>query len=104
MSLMTGDDKRKHNIVLIPQHRTYDLESGQYPMGPIDKRCVQGTCMICLNSYKPGDVVTWSANSECVHAFHQNCIITWLTKINNDTLDCPCCRQSFVYQKAFIGK
>ena len=104
MSLKTvGDESRKDNILLIPEHQTYDAESGQYVMGPKDKRCVSGTCIICLNAYKPGDIVTWSANSECTHAFHQNCIITWFTETNNENFDCPCCRQSFVYQSAIIG-
>ncbi|KAM7282645.1 E3 ubiquitin-protein ligase RNF181 isoform X2 [Ixodes scapularis] len=42
-------------------------------------------CPVCLKDYSPGETVTEIA---CSHAFHKDCIIPWLTRINT----CPVCR------------
>jgi len=55
---------------------------------------VPNCCAVCLSSYSAGDTVIWSSNKECQHAFHEDCILDWLTKIQNGT-PCPCCRQEF---------
>ena len=51
-------------------------------------------CAVCLSSYSAGDTVIWSSNKACKHAFHEDCILDWLTKIQKGT-PCPCCRQEF---------
>jgi hypothetical protein len=49
-------------------------------------------CAICLGEYEAGDKVVWSA-LECQHAFHHECILTWLSKGKKK---CPICRHWFV--------
>jgi hypothetical protein len=70
---------------------------------PAGKWIVPNSCAICLSGYDIGSSVTWSplVNGEgklplCQHAFHTECILTWLSKKNGDSLHCPCCRQDFI--------
>jgi hypothetical protein len=55
---------------------------------------VPNCCAICLTSYEEGDTVIWSSNQACAHAFHQDCVVGWLVKMQPET-PCPCCRQEF---------
>jgi len=54
------------------------------------------TCVICLEPFRVGDVVAWSKKSavseepECLHVFHQECILPWLENAEHN--DCPNCR------------
>jgi hypothetical protein len=57
------------------------------------ERWVPGGCAICLDLYKEGDVVAWSTEASCKHAFHSDCIIPWLAK--KEEPECACCRQDF---------
>ena len=76
-------------------------------------------CVICLEPYHSGETVVWSKNQDCIHAFHQECLIEYFQAANKDnwrlgslfdndgsTDDnsnstdfadtiCPCCRQEF---------
>lgn len=52
----------------------------------------EAACDICLLEYEPGDVVAWSHNPACSHAYHEDCIADWLVR----NLSCPSCRQDFV--------
>lgn len=57
-------------------------------------RTVSGTCSICLCPYADGDSISWSTgNSTCLHAFHTDCVISWLAK--KEEPKCPICRQTF---------
>ena len=58
------------------------------------KRQVPNCCAICLCPYDVDDAVVWSSNQACKHAFHEDCMVDWLTKMQNGT-PCPCCRQEF---------
>jgi hypothetical protein len=58
------------------------------------KRTVPNCCAVCLCSYEEGETVVWSSNRACKHAFHQECVIEWLIKMQDGT-PCPCCRQEF---------
>jgi len=69
-------------------------DAGQLQLNDASKRLVPNCCAICLSSYHPGDVVVWSSNPECVHAFHRECVVDWLIKMQPET-PCPCCRQEF---------
>jgi hypothetical protein len=55
---------------------------------------VPNCCAICLGDYAVGNVVIWSSNPKCQHAFHDDCILEWLLKMQPAT-PCPCCRQEF---------
>jgi len=52
-------------------------------------------CPICMEAFKVGDVVSWSANHNnstggyCKHVFHHACIKEWLLRHTH----CPMCRQ-----------
>mmetsp|Transcript_31612 Transcript_31612/g.66054 ORF Transcript_31612/g.66054 Transcript_31612/m.66054 type:complete len:757 (-) Transcript_31612:80-2350(-) len=76
------------------------------------RRPIPNQCAICLCDYEPGDTIVVSASSSlrgnnddgtsvnqrgnhCPHAFHQECIVEWLVKMQDGT-PCPCCRQTFV--------
>ena len=50
------------------------------------------SCPICMESYKAGDEIAWSKNEHCVHAFHLDCIVSWLMSNN----DCPMCRLDYL--------
>ena len=64
------------------------------------------TCPICMSNKKIGDIIVYSANIECNHTFHKECLVTWFMsiskeKVKNDNLSttsftCPNCRCLFV--------
>eukprot|EP00586_Coscinodiscus_wailesii_P012329 CAMPEP_0172506604 /NCGR_PEP_ID=MMETSP1066-20121228/196517_1 /TAXON_ID=671091 /ORGANISM="Coscinodiscus wailesii, Strain CCMP2513" /LENGTH=265 /DNA_ID=CAMNT_0013283695 /DNA_START=280 /DNA_END=1077 /DNA_ORIENTATION=+ len=58
-----------------------------------DIRYIPANCAVCLDDYEVGDTVVRSTNSDCYHVYHNDCILTWLSKGKKR---CPCCRQSFV--------
>ena len=50
------------------------------------------SCDICLVDYEAGDVVAWSKNRHCDHAFHLQCITEWLARKST----CPFCRHEYL--------
>lgn len=60
---------------------------------PNGNRCVPSACAVCLCPYEVGDSITWSPEEQCQHAFHSDCIVSWLAKKREHL--CPCCRQEF---------
>lgn len=77
------------------------------------QRLVPNCCAICLSHYEIGETIVWSSNTDCRHAFHEECITDWLVKLHVQqpsppnppgttttpvvvvTTPCPCCRQEF---------
>eukprot|EP00978_Attheya_sp_CCMP212_P016629 scaffold43737_cov44-Attheya_sp.AAC.1 len=57
-------------------------------------RSIPNCCAVCLSAYEVDDNVVWSCNPMCQHAFHQECVLEWLIKMQDGT-PCPCCRQEF---------
>ena len=78
-SSIVGSDDAPYHVVLPKK------ESNGNP------QTVSGTCCICLCHYEAGETIVWSSNMKCPHAFHEDCILTWLVK-KNEAL-CPFCRQ-----------
>lgn len=52
-------------------------------------------CTICFEPYEIEEYVVWSANEECKHVFHRDCLVDYLCKVKSRETPCPCCRQSF---------
>ena len=67
----------------------------ELPFPPQHRRPIPNQCAICLCEYELGDTIVISCNVECPHAFHQECILEWLVKVQEGT-PCPCCRRTFV--------
>lgn len=86
-----------------------------------EKRDVPLHCAICLMKYNVSERVCWASNPECTHVFHEDCIVNWLiyrgraksklqrypehnrytdAQLLNYKLECPCCRQEFVWKEA----
>ena len=51
-------------------------------------------CNICLMDFEIGEETGWSRNPNCVHGFHKECIVDWLSEKN----ECPICRRDYLYQ------
>lgn len=53
------------------------------------------SCGICLAEYEEKDIVSWSKDPSCRHAFHQHCLVPWLMSHNT----CPNCRWNYFTNK-----
>ena len=82
------DDTSKETITY-----ALDVETGELQL-PNGKR-FPNSCAVCLCPYYPDERIIWSSNPDCQHAFHSECIVEWLVKMQ-DGSPCPCCRQEFV--------
>lgn len=58
-----------------------------------EPRYVDANCSICLLDYMVGDAVIRSTRRDCSHAFHDECILSWLSQGKKR---CPICRNFFV--------
>ena len=46
------------------------------PKGVIaHRRCIPNGCAICLCPFEPEEEICWSANENCSHAFHKECVL-----------------------------
>jgi hypothetical protein len=74
-----------HQVVVNMKHDTSN-----------NSKLVVVICAVCLESYKAGDILSWSTNMLCKHVFHFNCIVPWLLKNNF----CPMCRTDLLAVKS----
>ena len=108
-------------LTLSPTYQIDSLEEGEVrylwighgddpSSTPPARRRVPNCCAICLAPYEVNETVVWSCGqsqinhnhnshittsiNRCNHAFHHDCMIDWLIKVQNGT-PCPCCRQEF---------
>ena len=66
-----------------------DAEKGRHQPSPVLLLSFEtAECSICLEGYKPGDIICVSKATECDHVFHQACVSEWLSKQDH----CPLCR------------
>lgn len=79
-----------HSILSFDDEET----TGQLKLHDGDERLVPNCCAVCLSGYKVDDHVVWSSNPDCAHAFHRDCVLGWLIKMQSEA-PCPCCRQEF---------
>jgi hypothetical protein len=61
----------------------------------LNKSTVSNCCAVCLEAYKPGEVIVWSCNNECPHVYHRECMVDYLVSIKGEGSPCPSCRQKF---------
>lgn len=59
------------------------------------QRRTSAECRICLANVVAGDKIIRSPNPECIHIFHDTCILSWLSESQAKS-DCPCCRLPFI--------
>jgi hypothetical protein len=57
-------------------------------------------CAICLNHFKPEQLVCESNNPLCRHVFHKDCMVDWLMKKHDN---CPMCREVYLLVKTVEG-
>jgi hypothetical protein len=70
------------------------------PRCPPQWKHVHNECIICWDSYQCGDVLVWSNNPQCQHAYHHECMMEYLmiafSKTRRGNTPCPVCRRPFV--------
>lgn len=66
------------------------------PPAPNGSRLVPNCCAVCLCPYEVGETLVWSSNTSCRHAFHRDCVVDYLCKVQEVDCPCPCCRGTFV--------
>jgi hypothetical protein len=49
-------------------------------------------CPICMGELVVGQIVSWSANPDCGHVYHHECIKEWLLR----HVECPLCKHIFL--------
>ncbi len=63
------------------------------------KSYVPNCCAICIESYQCNQVVVWSPNDDCCHAYHQDCMVEYFlsrTKTEDSKVLCPTCKKCFI--------
>lgn len=100
-SLASSSSLSHHNLPLSQSSESFVSASSandnipSVEEGGEELKSVPNNCAICLDTYVSGDTIVTSCNPLCPHAFHQECIIEWLVKMQEGT-PCPCCRRTFV--------
>jgi hypothetical protein len=84
----TEEEESEDYSLVLPRRQSPQIET------------VSNECAICLDTYKPGESVVWSCNKNCPHAFHQDCLLDYWVKVNDNSSPCPMCRQNFLDEDA----
>lgn len=100
----TNNGKEKYNKVIdsncTDERSIYSTTSGSSNTRKRDGDSVQiGTlhtsvCGICLDNYKVGETIAYSHHMNCIHCYHEDCILEWLLQTRQKT--CPECRRDFL--------
>ena len=75
--------------IRIPKSFVYDKKV-EKKEGTRASTCFE--CSICMEPYRNLEIICYSRNPDCRHAFHKVCALEWL---ENNT-DCPVCRRPYV--------
>lgn len=59
------------------------------------KHRTSAECRICLADIAAGESIVYSPNPDCIHIYHDTCILSWLSESKAKS-DCPCCRLPFI--------
>ena len=70
-SLVVLDEEMGAAVPMDPQEELDNFLLQLPSHSPNASRSVPGGCAICLCPYEEGDVVSWSTEAACKHAFHQ---------------------------------
>jgi hypothetical protein len=91
---LSFDEEEGHGIVVLS--KTATTSANEKTESTEESRKVSNLCAICLEEYQEGDVIVWSANKNCQHAFHSDCLASYLVRLKTgETHRCPYCRQDF---------
>mmetsp|Transcript_2349 Transcript_2349/g.3858 ORF Transcript_2349/g.3858 Transcript_2349/m.3858 type:complete len:370 (+) Transcript_2349:229-1338(+) len=117
--VLVFDFEDSNQKVYVPLPGQTNSDAGENEGRPSTRRLVSSGCAICLSLFDPEEKITWSANPECPHIFHSDCVLHWFLAVgrkvqkrrrrqNPDMTDeealdtickfptlCPCCRQDF---------
>ncbi|OEU22518.1 hypothetical protein FRACYDRAFT_232677 [Fragilariopsis cylindrus CCMP1102] len=92
-NISTGIESERNQVRVANDGEEME-DDGQLKLHDGDERLVPNCCAVCLSGYKVDDHVVWSSNPDCAHAFHRDCVLGWLIKMQSEA-PCPCCRQEF---------
>ena len=115
------EDEEQYSHIRVPlpgkQATCCDTNKSADEMIPEGTRNVPNICVICHEDYNISDEVCWSSNQECIHVFHKDCMVSWLTSLgwmklkeqkesknmmledkclDYYDLECPVCRSQFI--------
>ena len=90
------DDERASSVFDLGDDEAAFVRLPPSPPVPNGSRLVPNCCAVCLCPYEVGETLAWSSNSSCRHAFHRDCVVEYLCKVQEVDCPCPCCRGTFV--------
>lgn len=79
------DLSKKKNIEEMLQAATFKWRRGREPDDTLE-------CAICMEAFRPGDLVCRPVDGDCRHPLHVVCVSSWLVK----TDACPICRRPYL--------
>jgi hypothetical protein len=96
--VLAQDEDGNMTLGNISSDEAIPKKKNSFPAAPVshdDEDQDEHACVICLEPFQVGDVVSWSRFSEsCHHVFHTDCIQPWLEDKRHD--DCPSCRSTLI--------
>ena len=81
-----------HVAATIEEPQDIPLNFGALVVRTMEKQEELPICEICLEAMEEGETVASAPNKECVHSFHNDCIIQALERQPT----CPCCRREYL--------
>ena len=88
----------RHGCLQVIHDNTTTESSRHHVQSTNDTRISSSsTCLICLESFQARDILVWSQNRDCSHAFHRDCLLDFFSRVvgRGEAAPCPCCRRDF---------